>query len=245
MVRGMTDKDTAWQVHDHGEIQKLSENLWWMEGSLPGMSLRRCMTVVKLADGRLVIHGAIAMREPEMQQLEAWGTPAFLIVPNGYHRLDAPRYKQRYPEIKVLAPRGSRKKIEEKISVDGGFPDFPADEMVTWRALAGVREREGVMQVRSKDGVSVVFNDVVMNMDKKKDFLGNLITTVMGSAPGPRVSRLAKFALVADQTATRKELEAFAAIPDLQRVIVGHEKVSSGADARACLQGAMTFLKSS
>jgi len=237
----MTNPNTAWVVREHGAIQKLAENLWWVDGSLPNMSLRRCMTVARLGDGRLAIHSAIALQESDMQQLEAWGTPAFLIVPSGYHRMDAPRYKARYPQLQVFAPAAARAKVEEVVKVDGRYTDFPNDDVVALSDLAGTRE--GLMTVKSSDGTTLVFNDCLFNMDKKKDFLGNLITTLMGSAPGPRVSRLAKAALVKDQAVYRRELERLAEIPDLVRVIVAHEKVASGPEARACLLAAKEFLR--
>jgi hypothetical protein len=79
-------------------------------------------------------------------------------------------------------------------------------------------------------------------MDRKRDVLGFLITTLFGSAPGPRVSRLAKLLLVKDRAALRAALERFAAIPDLVRVIVAHEKVASGPEARAAILEASTYL---
>jgi hypothetical protein len=99
------------------------------------------------------------------------------------------------------------------------------------------------MLVRSNEGLSVVLNDVVMNMDRKRDVLGFLFTTLLGSAPGPRVSRLSKLALVTDKRALRAELERLAALPDLAHLIVSHEKVALGrAEARAALERAATFL---
>ena len=99
-------------------LERLADNLRWVWGSLPGMSLKRTMTVVRLGDGRLVLHNAIALDDKTMAELEAFGTPAFLIVPNGGHRLDAPAYKARYPQLRVFGPRGSRKRIEEVIALD-------------------------------------------------------------------------------------------------------------------------------
>jgi hypothetical protein len=99
------------------------------------------------------------------------------------------------------------------------------------------------MFVRSDAGLSVVLNDVVMNMDRKRDLLGFVFTTLLGSAPGPRVSRLSKLALVTDKQALRAELERLAALPDLAHLIVSHEKVASGrAEAKAALERAATFL---
>ena len=233
---------TTWKVLQHGPIQKLADNLWWVQGSLPGMSLKRTMVIARLTDGRLVIHNGIALDDASMKEIEAWGTPAFLIVPNAGHRLDAPAYRARYPRIRVLTPRGARKRVEEVISVDGVYEDFPSDETVRFEMLQGVDDGEGVMFVRSEDGVSVVLNDAVFNMDRKRDPLGFLFTTVLGSAPGPRVSRLAKLVFIRDKKALRRDLERFAAIPDLVRLIVAHEKVARNQDASSALRTAATYL---
>jgi hypothetical protein len=130
------------------------------------------------------------------------------------------------------------------VAVDGTYRDYQDDGVVRFEVLEGVKEGEGALIVRSSDGVSVVLNDVVMNMDTKKDVLGYLFTTVLGSAPGPRVSRLVRLAYVKNQPALRAHLERLAALPDLVRLIVSHENVAHGADAAASLRQAATYLKS-
>ena len=242
----MAKAHSDWHVLAHGSIEQLAQNMWWVQGDLPNMSLKRVMTIARLdggqEDGKLVIHSAIALEEPLMHRLLAWGTPAYLLVPNGYHRLDAPAWKRRFPELTVLTPRGSRSKVSEVVHVDGSYEDFPKREDVRLFTLPGVSEREGGMLVRSADGVSLVLNDVVFNMDRKRDLLGYLFTTIMGSAPGPRISRLAKLALVKDRGQLRRELEALADQPNLVRLIVSHEKVASGSDARQALVTALGYL---
>lgn len=231
-----------WDLLPHGPLERLSENLFRVEGTLKGMSLRRNMVVAKLEDGGLVVHSAISVDEPTLQALLREGTPKVLLVPNGFHRKDAPAWKKRFPALKVLAPRGSRKKVEQVIAVDGTYDDFVSDASVRLEHLAGTGDGEGVMVVDSSDGVSLVLNDAVFNMDKKTDFMGNLVTTVMGSAPGPRVSRLAKLLLVKDKKAFRDELLRRAGTPRLVRLLVAHEKVSSGPDAAAALRKAASFV---
>jgi hypothetical protein len=39
----------------------------------------------------------------------------------------------------------------------------------------------------AEGGVSVVLNDLVMNMDRRLDLIAYLFTTLLCSAPGPRV----------------------------------------------------------
>src|SRR5512143_2829371 len=82
----------TWTVLPHRPIEKLEPNLWRVEGNLPSAGTR-VMTIVKLASGGLVIHNAIALEEDAMKELEAFGDPEILIVPNGFHRLDAKVYK--------------------------------------------------------------------------------------------------------------------------------------------------------
>src|SRR5882757_7923482 len=94
----MAKANTDWNVKWHGPIERLAENLWWVQGAIPNMSLKRTMVIVRLSDGRLVIHNGIALGAEAMEEIERWGRPAFLLVPNGIHRLDAPAYKRRYPE---------------------------------------------------------------------------------------------------------------------------------------------------
>ncbi|MBX3207789.1 MAG: hypothetical protein KF764_22270 [Labilithrix sp.] len=229
-------------VRPHGELEKLADNLWWTWGSLPAMSLKRSMVVARRSDDDLVIHNAIALDPAGMRELEGLGEPRYLIVPNAAHRLDAPAFKKRFPRIQVLAPRGARDAVAKVVAVDGIYEDFPADDDIRFEMLHGMADAEGAMIVRSTDGITIVLNDAVFNMDRKRDPLGFLFTTIFGSAPGPRVSRLAKLIFVKDKRALREDLERFAEHPDLVRLVVAHEKVAKGADAADALRKAATYL---
>ena len=91
-----------WTVLRHDPLRKLAENLWEVVGDLPGMPLTRRMTVVRLGSGELVIHSAIACDPATMRSIEALGTPAYIVVPSAFHRLDAHAYKARYPGARVV-----------------------------------------------------------------------------------------------------------------------------------------------
>ena len=224
-------------------MEKLGDRLWRVQGAIPGMTLRRTMTVARCTDGGLAIHSAIALDDAGMREIEAWGPPRHLLVPNAFHRMDASAFKARYPDLRVYTPRGGRAKVEKRIAVDGVYEDFPADDAVRVYTVPGTGEREGAMLVRGHDGVSVILNDIVMNMDRKRDVLGFLFTTLMGSAPGPRVSRLTRLALVKDRLKVKEELQRLAALPDLARLIVSHEKVVTGrSEASQALHQAAAFL---
>jgi hypothetical protein len=241
-VAAMPKAFTEWTVLPHGPIERLAENLWRVSGSVPMMTLRRTMTVARLSDGRLVVHSPLALDDAEMKELESWGAPAFILAPNGYHRLDLTTFKRRYPAASLLCPRGARARVEQAQAVDGTWDSFPADPSVRLQPLAGVGDVEGIMFVTSDDGVTAVLGDVVFNMDRKRDPLGFLFTTLLGSAPGPRISRLVKAAMIKDRPALRADLERLAETPNLVRLIVAHEKVASGPAAPAALRQAATYL---
>lgn len=91
---------------------------------MPLGSFPRRMTVVRLSDSRLAVWSAMALRETEMAKFEAFWRAAFLIAPNDHHRLDANAWKERYPQMQVVAPEGSRAQVEKIVPVDTTVPDF-------------------------------------------------------------------------------------------------------------------------
>ena len=60
-----------------------------------------------------------------------------LVVPNGFHRLDAKVMKDRYPALRVFCPAGGRKKVEQVVKVDGTYADAPKDDDVSAADLGG------------------------------------------------------------------------------------------------------------
>lgn len=236
----MAKANATWTVLAHGPLEKLDDGLWRIEGSLPGMALKRVMTIARLADGTLVVHNAIALDDAGMRALDALGKVAFIIVPNGYHRLDAPSFAKRYPDARVLAPRGARAKVEEVVTVNGDYGDLPADPRVRLEHLDGVRDGEGIMRVESDDGVTLVFNDLVFNMPHMPGFSG-FVMRVLGSSGGPRVTRIARTFLIKEKAAVRAHLERLAATPRLKRIVVSHHQVIVDAPSATLARVAATI----
>jgi hypothetical protein len=229
-----------WTVHPHEPIEKIHENLWRVQAPFPGAPFPRVMVLARLDDGRVIIHNAIALDDASMKELEAWGKPAFLIVPNAGHRMDAKIFKDRYPELRVITPPGSKAKVEQVVKVDATTGDF-GDEGARYEVLDGTKEREGVLFVRSGEGTTLVFNDAIMNMRSLPGFGGFMMGLFGFTGPAPKVSFPARMALVADKQALRAHLERLAETPGLERLEVGHgTPVTEG--AIAALKAAATGL---
>lgn len=237
----MAAANDSWKVLPHHAPEKLDENLWRVEGQLENMPLKRVMTVARTEDGRLVIHNAIAMGEAGMAELESWGVPSYLVVPNGYHRLDAPAYKKRYPNLRVVCPRGARKKVERVVPVDMDYAEFPSTPAVTLAHLDGCGDSEGVMIVRSPGSASLVLNDVLFNMPHLPGFIGFVFKHVTQSSGGPRISRVSRMFVIKDKARVRAELEKLADTPDLRRIVVSHHLVIHEQPAATLRQVAATL----
>lgn len=210
-----------WTVFPHGPIEKVSENLWRVRARVPGTPFDRTMVIARLKDGRLVIHNAIALDDGEMKEIENWGTPSFLIVPNGGHRLDARVFKERYPQIRTMGPPGAKQKIEQVVKLEATDIDF-GDDSVRYDLLEGTGSCEGVLTVRSSSGTTLVFTDAVMNMQKLPGFGGFMMGLFGFTSPAPKVTAPARMFLVRDKRALRADLEKRAGITDLVRIEVAH-----------------------
>jgi hypothetical protein len=208
----------TWTVLPHSPLEKLGDNLWRVGGKMPDGKTTRAMTLARLGDGRLLIHNAIALEEPLMAEIEAWGKPSFIVVPNGFHRQDAKIYKQRYPGAVVLCPRATRSRVARVVNVDGSYDDAPKDDAVRLTHLEGCKEGEGVLEVRSSDGASLVFADALCNLPPTPGLVGFLLAPT-GKASVPRAFRL----LVTRNKGVFKEhLTRLASIAGLKRIIVSH-----------------------
>jgi hypothetical protein len=216
----------TWTVFPHRPIEKLAENLWRVEGDIPQGGGTRVMTLARLDDGRVIVHNAIALEEPLMQEIESFGKPAVIVVPNGFHRLDAKVYKARYPEAKVYCPEGARKKVAQVVSVDGNYDDAPHDEHVSFAHLEGTKKGEGVLVVRSNGGATVTLNDALCNLPPTGGFMGFLF----GPTGHPSVARVARWLVMKEKASFKDHLTRLAATPALARLIVSHGRmVESGA----------------
>jgi hypothetical protein len=219
----MPKPNEHWNVLPHGALTKLADNLYTVTGKLrmPLGETTRRMTVVVLSGGRLAIYSAIALEESEMAKLEALGKPSYLIVPSAIHRLDVKGWLERYPELVVLAPKGSREKVRELIPVDASNGDLD-DARAMLVPVPGTGEGEFAMLVETDTGKTLVVNDLIFNLPRVRGLAG-LGLRLLGFGPGrPSMPKLVQKKLVKDRAAVRAQLEEWAHLDELERVLVSH-----------------------
>jgi len=219
----MSETLQPWKVLPHGKLSEIDENLLTVTGTIemPLMELPRRMTVVRLNDLRLVVYSAIALDEAEMKALEDYGEPAWLVVPNDHHRLDAGAWKKRYPHIRVVAPEGARKKVAELVPVDTSTPRF-GDPNVRFVVVPGTREHEAALVVETRTGTTLVLNDIVANIRHAKGFGGWLLELMGFAGDEPHVPKPVALMMIDDKEALRDQLLEWAGIDSLRRILVSH-----------------------
>ncbi len=217
----MTAPLQTWTVSPHRKPTLIGGTMITVTGNIhmPLMELPRRMTVVRLHDARLVVYSAIALDEDEMEALEVWGQPAFLVVPSDHHRMDAKIWKDRYPAMQVVAPHGARAKVEELVHVDTVAPDFKDLDVDFMAVRVGVTDQPLCITHR---GTTLVLNDVVGNIRDAKGFGGWLLRIVGFAGDEPNIPAVVKMTVVDDTAALRLQLIEWAAIPTLTRIIVSH-----------------------
>jgi hypothetical protein len=211
-----------WIVQPYRPIARIEENLWTVDGDIrvPGGVLPRKMALLKCDDGRIAIHSPIALDDADMAAIESWGEPAYCIVPNGYHRLDAPAFRQRYPALKMLCPDAVRARVGRVINVDGDLAKLPRS--IECRPLAMV-SGEAAFISRSGERLTLIFGDALFNLPRLTGVFG-FVLNLIGSTGGPRVTPMAKLIAVSDRKLLASQLTELAALPGLTRLVPGHGK---------------------
>jgi hypothetical protein len=215
----MTAPFKEWTVLPHGKPTRINDRIATVVGDLkmPLLELPRRMTVVRLKSRDLVVFSAIALREPDMTELEAFGRPAFLVVPSLRHRLDAPSYARRYPGLTVVAPRAGVEKIGEVVRVDTSAPDF-GDPTVRYIEIAG----DSALEVDGDDGLSIIVNDLIGDIHGKGGLDGWLLRVMGFAGDEPHVPGPVKMLLGKHKSDVAQQFRRWAEREELRRIIVSH-----------------------
>ena len=217
-----------WEVLPHGTLERLADNLYTVVGKLrmPFGTTPRRMTIVKLADGRLVIYSAIALNDEQLARVEALGAPTFLIV------------AERHPSARRQAVEGSVPGADR----GGAGGRARTDRRGRCHRCRGRRLCSAIRACKSRrcparspvssrcssrptTGKTLVVNDLIFNLPAMKGLAG-LGMRVLGFGPGhPTIPKLVKRKLVKDEAAMRAQLERWAELAGLERILVSHGEV--------------------
>ena len=227
-----------WIVTKHGPIEKLEENLWVVEGDVPGMPFRRRMSIVKRSDGTLLFFNAIPLEQPQLDEVLAWGTPAVLVVPHDQHMIDARAFAEKL-NLRVYAPKTCEAKARERAEVSGTLEEVPVDPAVRIEPVAGVKNGEPALVVTSFGGrLNLLVADVLMN--NRKEAMA-LLPRMMGFAGPVKIVPIFRMMFLKDKKALQTQLREWADLPGLRRIVPCHGDVISTNSAQGLREAASTL----
>ena len=225
----------------HGDLEAHGPDLWSVSGSLP-IPLRRRMVIFRLKDGTLLLHSVIAMDDAGMAKLDALGQPSIMIVPHAGHRMDAPFYKQRYPQLRVVCPAETRKKVEEVVPVDATCEEALPALGIGLHPMMGYKHGEIVFELPTLGGKVLLASDAIANRDHPAGIGGWLTANVTGGVKGRLgVPRIMKWFLVKDKAAARASLAKLADLADVSMIIPAHGVPVIGGCADAIREAVANF----
>jgi hypothetical protein len=205
------------KVYPYRLIHELAANLWQVEGTLAN-GLPRNMTVYRLPDGRLLLYSVVAMHEDGMGALEKLGRPAIMVMPHDRHGMDAPFYKRRYPELRVLAPDP---RSPRSVPVDGDIAEL-TDLGIPAYVLPGTKYHEAVLELPVEGGIALCTTELLTNLSGLPGLMGVLLRWLGPPGGGFGISRVVRWREVSDRNRVRTWLSSLAERPDLRLVLVGH-----------------------
>jgi len=218
----LAEPHKEWTVLPHGTLETLEDSILTVTGTanMPIGAFERRMTIVRQSDGTLILYSPVALDEAQMAQIEAFGAPAFLIIPGSHHRLDASTFKDRYPAAKVIAADGAAEDVEEVVPVEETSPAF-SDSAVQFVVVPGTSRNEAALLVTAGGGVTLIVNDIIANLHHMSGF-GGWIAKLFGFAGDkPQIPVPEKMSIIDDKKALASQFRQWADLP-LKRIVVSH-----------------------
>jgi hypothetical protein len=100
-----------------GKLQSFADSLWTSSTTIrfAGMWFPHVMTVIRLADGSLVLHSPCFPSVDLHAQVRQLGDVAHVVAPNWFHDLYLKEYKRSYPEATFWGPPFLRRRAPRLI----------------------------------------------------------------------------------------------------------------------------------
>lgn len=93
------------------QLRPVAENIWLLTYPLrlAGLQIGRNVTVIRVRDGRLLIHSTAPFAAQDVAAISALGEPAWLVDASLFHDSFAKEGRKNFPDLPYLAPQGFTK----------------------------------------------------------------------------------------------------------------------------------------
>jgi len=222
--------------HDGGEysvsarttamLRELDRNIWIAERPQRfwGLEVGTRMTVIRLADGSLLLHSPVAL-DPELRgELDSLGSVRFAVAPNRFHHLHAGEVLQAYPEARLWVAPGVEQKRPDLV-IEALLGDEAPEQ---WKQEVGQiffrgRPFENEIVFLHRASRTLILCDIALNFGPRAHPVTRLVMRMLRSYGRFAPSRLDPL-LIRDRHAAKQALERILAW-DFDRVVIAHGEV--------------------
>ncbi len=209
-----------WTVTSHSALEKIDDNLWAIENTMPGMGIGRRMCIIKRTDGSLLFFHAIPLDDSTLAEVRALGTPEYLVVGHDQHAFDAHAFQQKLG-LKAYGPKMNEEKLRGCVDLMGALEDIPADPSMDFVSVPGTKHGEAAIVLRSGGGsrVSLLVTDIIQNTPRESM---SFFFRILGFTGGPKVVPMFRMLFIKDKAVLKNTLMNWSNIPNLKRIIPFH-----------------------
>jgi hypothetical protein len=218
-------------------MKQLATDLWIADQPLAvlGVELGARMTVVRLADGRLLLHSPIKPVPDLVDELRALGDVAALVAPNKFHHLFAASWFEFWPTAKLFVAPGLEAKRSD-LPIAGVLTDSPD---ALWSGVLEQTVLQGIPMTCEvvffhPTSRTLIATDLAFHIGPESPGLTRLLFRFSGAYAKLAPTHLERL-LIRDRVAFRHSLERILDWP-FERVVVAHGTVvESGGHAQLAL----------
>jgi hypothetical protein len=224
-------------------FRPLTDGVWVRETDFrmgPLVLGGRC-TVVRLPEGGLWVHSPVRLVEGLREAVAALGPVRFLVAPNLMHHLYVGDWAAAFPEARVLAPAGLRRKRPE-LRIDAELGEAPEPgysavfEQTQLRGMPVLDE----FAFLHRPSRTLVLTDGAFNIHDSPSWVTRTYLKLSGAYGRLSVTWFEK-TLVKDKAALRASVDRVLAW-DFERVVVCHGEVQEQG-GREALRSAFAWLQ--
>jgi Domain of unknown function (DUF4336) len=209
-------------------FRRLDDNIWDHEkpilfGPIP---LWHRMTVIRLADGGLLVHSPTSLDVSVQEEFRKLGRIVAIIAPSWWHDLYLREYLNAYPDAKLY---GAPTLVKWNRSLPfaeilGASPPLQWRQDIDQVHVQGIGFFLDEIAFYHRPSRSLIVADLLLNLSEKDAWITRVMgSLVIGPYPGCRFPRLYRLAVI-DRRRMRTSVERILDW-DFNRIIVGHGAV--------------------
>jgi hypothetical protein len=219
-------------------LRPLAQDLWVLERPqrFYGLEVGTRMSVIRLAEGSLLLHSPVEIDAALRRELDAVGRVRFAVAPNRVHHLYAGRVAEAYPEARLWVAPGLERKRPDLVFDAVLGDEAPAEwkgqlDQVFFRG----RPYENEVVFLHRASRTLILCDLAFNFGPRTAAPTRLLMRLLRSYGRFGPSKLDPL-LIRDRRAARQSLERILGW-DFDRVVVAHGDVLESGGREALREG--------